>query len=1565
MKVHLKCQFFPQTGWGLLLILFLLFLLVANPKSANAEPSQIPLFVTESATPLVMLNASRDHQLSYKAYNDFSDLTGDGVPETTYNDTVDYYGYFDSSKCYNYNTSSNRFVPHSLTTGPNNHYCSGQWSGNFLNWATMTRMDVVRKILYGGMRSTDTGALTVLERHYLPTDAHSFAKYYNGSDIDKLTPFLGIENTPPQETSTTSRTIPSHTTGTADRTFNTALPVSIGDQIKVFVTGNEANQWMIGGVSSVGSGSITITIFPGSYAGAGVTSANWTLRNLSGTGITITNLTTGSTSGSDRYSDTNTRPPLMRVARGNFALWTANERWQSYWSGEKSHTQSGFSGGFRSNGNRAYFSGINASAENPSQSTHGLGTGSAQGEYIVRVEVCNASLLGDETCKEYGSSLKPIGLLQTYGDDDQIHFGLMTGSFARNISGGVLRKNVSSFTDEVNESDGTFVAGVNGVVHNFDRLRIYGYDYNDGTYIGRDGCTYQQTGFVLSGGSTAQGQPANQGNCSSWGNPMSEMYLESLRYFAGKSANPDFTYGSGSKDQALGLTLASWTDPLCDENYCAPLSVINFNASVSGYDGSQVGGLAALGSTLTAQELTNLVGEGEGITSGSWLVGNSSAQQDDLCSPKPLGDGLGSFYGLCPEAPSQQGTYLISGMAYFANTNPIRSDLNVPEGREHSRDLMVTTYGVALATNVPKIEIMTNNGPVTIMPAYRLDRSPSFGGGTLVDFKIIEQTPAYGKYYVNWEDSEMGGDYDQDMWGTIEYTVSGGTITVTTNAVSASSANGQGFGYVISGTDRDGAHFHSGIYNFNFTDPTGVTGCSNCVVGDLPTSWTYTITGNSAGVLQDPLWYAAKWGGFNTRLNFPDDVASWDPTGDGKPDNFHFATNPAALVTSLSEVFSTIAQTTSSAAAVASNSTSLDTETLIYQARFNTTEWYGELLAYNVDPVDGSVGVNPTWDAEAVLPAPGTRTIITYDLPADQGRVFTWIGLEDHLRDFLDKDAFGVSDGRGQDRVSYLRGTEVSGFRERTRKIGDIVHSDPFYLGRPDLRYYSLSPEGPQYLAFRSSTGYQNRSPVIYIGANDGKLHAFHAETGVELFAYVPYTIFPELPRLTDPSYGTSMLPHRFYVDGNPRAGDAYINSNWRSVLVGTLGAGGKGVFALDVTTPDSFSSGDVLWEINSNTANYQHLGYTIGEAAIGRMANGKWAAIVGNGFHSTQGHAVLYIIDLEDGSRIKEITLDSTGNNGLASPLAIDTTGDRIVDRIYVGDLKGNMWGIDVGSSGTNQWRTRFGNENNPAPLFTAKGPNGSVQPITSRADASRHPDGGIMVYFGTGSFYKEGDNVVPADEASRNVYSYYGIRDTGSVVSSVRDNNGLFTALQNQTIIFEGKAVVSDGENTVTTATDVRAVSNNPVSYSAKSGWYMDLVSPVLGKQEERVVSRPLLRHGRIIFATLIPSTHACEFGGTSWLMELDALNGGRLSMNVFDINLDGRIDGLDYIKVGDEWVPASALQSTEGIVQTPRTVLRRTQDDLEFKYMTGSSGEIFTVTELGDEDSNFGRRSWRQLR
>jgi len=1464
-----------------------------------------PLFLAQAVQPLVMLNISKDHQLYFKVYDDYSDVDGDGVPDTTYNNSIDYYGYFDSYKCYEY--SGNIFVPRATTL---TKYCANSyWSGNFLNWASMTRIDVIRKILYGGYRSTDTVGQTILERTYLPNDAHSFAKFYNGADLSTLTPF----NSP--------------------------------------------------------------------------------------TGITLCNTTVSNT----QFSQNVTDPPLLRVVNGNYSLWASNERWQCRLSGERA----------ASNGNVSLTSGILAASSNPN----------ASNDYRVRVEVCNSSMIGNEKCKDYNtggvSHYKPIGLLQTYGDNNTELFGLLTGSYGKNIDGGVLRKNIGTLTDEINvNTDGTFKAAPasGGIINTLNKLRIYGYRHDDGTYhstANSDNCIWGVNTFT-------------NGSCSNWGNPQSEMFLESLRYLGGKAVNPVFN--TNDSGRLAGLTTASWIDPISTDRWCSKLNIIQFNASTSSFDGDQLASSTDVGITnLPAQ--TDIVGSGESIPGGNYFVGENGTDNNGLCTPKtvPL---LSDVRGTCPDAPGLSGSYQIAGLAHFGRVNDLRSD--------RQKDQNVVTYGVALAPAVPQIVIPVPTGGtdnVILLPACRNASTTPSGSGNcaIVDFKLVSQDIAAGtgKFYVNWEDSEQGGDFDQDMWGIPEYQITARNITVTTDVIAESTPYAMGFGYVISGTTADGFHAHSGINSYSYADLSGGTTCSNCVESSGPTSRVYSLGVSTASLLERPLFYAAKWGGFDDQPDISTGVsdkkplqqAEWDADNNGVPDRYFFATNPAQLETALTSALSDVGRAIASSSSVATNSTRLDTDTLIYQAAFDSSNWTGSLLAFPIDATDGSIDSNVVWDAGEEIPLPAARKIFTYNpsstfcatgLPTPQsGVAFEWLNLDCTQQSLLNLAA-GVPDTLGDERLAYLRGDAsmevrkpAGVFRNRYRVdangvvvspdpwvLGDIVNSDPWVVGADNFNYQDLpGAEGAAYAVFRNGSTYQQRRRMIYIGANDGMLHGFDAGTyvaaagsvpahfntgtGTEMFAYVPNAVFAKLSVLTSPSYS-----HQYFVDGAPRAGDAYIDvgsgKQWRTVLLGTTGAGGKGVFALDVTDPDGFSADDVLWEISDTAAPNatdltddtsgnpkrqgfaNNLGFTLPQPSLVRMANGQWAAIIANGYNSLGNSAILYIVDVETGELIRSIDTKAVGTvgfpNGLSTPIAVDVNNDRIADAIYAGDLRGNMWKFDVSNANPSQWDVAYKSGATPKPLFvacavdTANCSNVDRQPITAKPQvgnpAGNQVGGGVMVYFGTGKYFEVGDNDVDANDdgiVDAQTQAFYGIWDKGATVTRLAD-------LQQQTII----------RDLTLGGFEVRESTNAVVDYTTKKGWFMQLLSP--GKQGERLVSAPLLRSGRIIFATLIPSTEACDFGGTSWLMELDSYTGSRLPTPPWDVSgpnnvPDGVIDQYDYINYPG--VAPSGKKSTIGIIKTPGVVSAGT---LEYKYTSGSSGSLEVTTESAGGAA--GRQSWKQL-
>ena len=661
---------------------------------------------------------------------------------------------------------------------------------------------------------------------------------------------------------------------------------------------------------------------------------------------------------------------------------------------------------------------------------------------------------------------------------------------------------------------------------------------------------------------------------------------------------------------------------------------------------------------------------------------------------------------------------------------------------------------------------------------------------------------------------------------------------------------------------------------------------------------------------------------------------------------FFSATDPDSFAKGLTDSLQAIAnESKSSASAVAANSTRLDSGTLVYQASFNSLEWTGRIVAYKVKP-DGSLG-DIKWDSDddSIL-SPNTRNL--FAAVAEPGESATsavpfttsnWSSLDAAQRSALNN---GGNDTDGQNLLRWLRGESgISSLRSRSSILGDIVNSDPVFVGnRDDYGFHTLSgDEGATYRDFLSTK--KTWDSIIVVGANDGMLHGFNAETGKEVFGFIPSSIFGGLPSLADPNYD-----HRYFVDGSPRASDAYINGSWTTVAIGATGAGGRSVFAIDVSNPATINHTNVLWEFATADDDSDKLGVAMSEPTIVRLAAGnKWVAIFGNGYES--GDTVkLMIVDLETGSLIKALDTGVSGeDNGLASPVPVDIDDDRITDFVYAGDLQGNLWKFDLTATNSNQWKVAFKSGNTPAPLFKAVDDDGNPQPITMRPIVGRHPAGGYYVYFGTGKYFETGDATVGD---SPQLQDFYGIRDAGSVVD--RDN------LLVQDVFFENIGTNKDGS---TTDVQVRLVSSNGADIP-EYGWRLPLQPPDNSADGERAVSRPLLRNGRVIFTSLIPTDNICGFGGRSWLMELDAYTGGRYADPVLDTNNDGLISALDTILYEGQYYPISGRGSDE-IIKTPGVI---SKGGLEYKYTSGSSGTVGVITEKGDGDGNVGRQSWRQL-
>jgi type IV pilus assembly protein PilY1 len=657
-----------------------------------------------------------------------------------------------------------------------------------------------------------------------------------------------------------------------------------------------------------------------------------------------------------------------------------------------------------------------------------------------------------------------------------------------------------------------------------------------------------------------------------------------------------------------------------------------------------------------------------------------------------------------------------------------------------------------------------------------------------------------------------------------------------------------------------------------------------------PAFWQHMVTfgvglGVTGSVDPDTAWTAVTNG---TAISWPnpvgsepaklDDLLHASINGHG---GFFSAADPETFANELSGVLDAIvARVESSATASAASTAVLQSDTMLYTAGFRSGDWSGMMLAYDI--LAGGVLGGIAWDAEDKLRTmtPATRKLFTTNSTSGSGTTFSLASLSTDQQNALNRALNGTVDGLGTNRIDWLRGSESAhaSFRSRSesgaaRLLGDIIHSNPQFAGKRNFGYGLLSDLGASYNTFRNSATYQSRPDVIYTGANDGMLHGFDALTGVERFAYVPGelllpesgTTYARINHLMDPNY-----THRYYMDGTAAVGDAYWGGSWKTVLVGSMGSGGRTVFALDVTNPGTFGASNVLWEFTD-----PDLGYNVGQPTIVRMHDGEWAAVFGNGYNSDSNRAVLFIVSLSSGQLLAKIDTgvgSAAAPNGLGSPQATDwPVYDLAANVIYAGDLLGNMWRFDVSASSSGGW-------NSATKLFSAKDPSNAPQPITARPGIAINPNNTdeLVVLFGTGAFFRTQDG------NSTQIQTLYGIFDDGSGAE-------VTGSLTQQEIT--GQSSQDIGASTYT----VREIS----SYAADPGdrgWYLNLNV----EAGERVISGPNFPAGisqeRVRFSTLVPDDDPCSNGRRGFIMDVSVASGGSSGDAVFDLNQDGYFDSND---------------------------------------------------------------------
>ncbi len=525
----------------------------------------------------------------------------------------------------------------------------------------------------------------------------------------------------------------------------------------------------------------------------------------------------------------------------------------------------------------------------------------------------------------------------------------------------------------------------------------------------------------------------------------------------------------------------------------------------------------------------------------------------------------------------------------------------------------------------------------------------------------------------------------------------------------------------------------------------------------------------------------------------------------------------------------------------------------------NGRDWVGTLNAFSLSP-DGTLG-GQIWNAESQLPTPTARRIFAMATPgsfalrqpvnfeagnlgANATAQFNALGVTsaDIALDFPAATPTLI--------VDYLRGVTTferrngGQFRDRSGLLGDIVNSPPeIFSPRDDFGYRFLpGAAGASYQSFLNAKS--SKTPMVYVGANAGMMHAFNGKTGAEEFAFIPHGVLNKTGRLASFRYD-----HTFYVDGQLTVADAFIGAAWKTLLVGGSGAGGRGVFAIDVTDPTSATPTDALWEVNGSTDN--DVGHVMGKPMILPIAGNRWMALFGNGYNSSNEKAVLFMVDLASGAVTKIVADDgSNENNGLGNIVVLDTDSDGFGDTAYGGDLRGNLWKFNLVNN-----TVAYGG----LPVFTAVDGNGDRQPITGGLDVSAGPGLGNMVFFGTGRFFVQNDNVAGANPQ---VQTFYGIWDNGS------------------TPITGGRAALLRQEITSSTTNgsiSTRTTTQNIANFASQRGWYLDLQVNGEAATSERFIGNPRLQSGKIFFTTFQPVGDPCSLGGRNWLYGLDVLTGG----------------------------------------------------------------------------------------
>jgi type IV pilus assembly protein PilY1 len=611
------------------------------------------------------------------------------------------------------------------------------------------------------------------------------------------------------------------------------------------------------------------------------------------------------------------------------------------------------------------------------------------------------------------------------------------------------------------------------------------------------------------------------------------------------------------------------------------------------------------------------------------------------------------------------------------------------------------------------------------------------------------------------------------------------------------------------------------------------------------------------------------------------------------------ATDTATFNAAISAITSDITAKTGAAAAVAvANAQVTSTNDASYASSYNSGTWTGDLNAYPINLTTGLPGTTSLWAAGSAQAQLDTKTsasryiVTSTDVAGAVGGVqfqpttaATTTKLSASQQTLLNTPT--LIDGAAV--LAYLRGDrsgEPATYRARSHLLGDIVDAEPVVVNGPSAGYMDKGYQGST-TTFKEVNA--NRTNMVYQSSNDGMLHAFNALTGAEAWAYVPNLVMSTLNNLSS----KSVFSHQYRVDGTPASGDVDFNNinclqpctntttNWHTILVGGLGKGGRGYYALDVTNPDAANEaavvGKVLWEFPNSVTNatarglaLSNTGYSFGKPVIVKTKATGWVVLVTSGYNNGtnvgdsggDGLGHLFVLNPNTGDLLKDIpttgcTATPTSNPcGLAQISAYVENGntDNTTDFVYGGDLKGNVWRFDLSGSTIASWSA--------VSMAVLKDSGGTTQPITTPPDLGKTiSTGGTYyryVYVGTGEYLGN------SDVSTTQIQTMYGLVDPQTrATTDALYGLSLPTLLRNSLVA-----------QTLTASGTTRTASSNVVDPSVKNGWYIDLNLPPAG---ERINTAPVLANGVLTFTTNIPSAVVCVPGGSSWIYFLDFNTGG----------------------------------------------------------------------------------------